>query len=67
MRSHVRIITPEGPSLDVLKLIILFLLGALWVCGALGDILTSIVSNSQFWKRSEAREMTICGSLLTQL
>ena len=28
---------------------------------SLGDILTSIVSNSHFWKRSEAWDMTICG------
>ena len=32
--------------------------------GALGDILTSIVLNSHFWKRTEAPDMTIFGSLL---
>ena len=35
--------------------------GPLWANGALGDILTSIVSNSHFGKRLVARDMTICG------
>ena len=30
--------------------------------GALGDMLNSIVSNSHFWKRLGARDMTIFGS-----
>ena len=34
----------------------------LWVYEAPGDILNSIVSNYHFWKRSEARDITICGS-----
>ena len=55
--------TPRG-ALDLLKLINLIVFGCLWVYGALGDILTSIVSNSHFWKRSEARDMTIFGRLL---
>ena len=37
---------------------------SLWVYGALGDILTSMVSNYHFWKRSEARDMTTFWSLL---
>ena len=42
--------------------VILIVLGALWVYRTLGDMLTSIVSNSNFGKRSAARDMAIVGS-----
>ena len=54
-------VTPGGFSLDLSKLIISIILHALWVWEALGDILTSIVSNSHFGKRSVARDITIFG------
>ena len=53
--------SPPEDNPRPLKLIILVILGALWVYGVLGDILTSIVSNFQFGKRSVARDMTISG------
>ena len=37
----------------------------LWLCEALGDILTSIVSNSYFGKRPGAREITTFGSIVS--
>ena len=52
-------VTPRGPSLDPLKLIILIVLGALWVYQTLGDMLAIIVSNSHFGKRYIARVMNI--------
>ena len=51
-----------GSCLDPLKLIILIIFEPLWVYRAYGDILTSIVSHSHFWKRPGARDMTILGS-----
>ena len=55
-------VTPRGPPLDPSKLLILVIFEPLWVYRAVGDILTSIVSNSHFAKRPAARDMTICGS-----
>ena len=55
-------VTPGGPFLDPSKLNDVLALVALWVNGALGDILSSIVSNSHFRKRPVARDMTIFGS-----
>ena len=52
-------VTPEEPSLDPSKLIILTFLKPFWMCAALGDILISIVSNFQFGKRPGPRNMTI--------
>mgnify|MGYP000267374036 CR=1 FL=1 len=51
-------VTPGGHLLDPSKLTILIIFDPLWVCGALGDMLTNIVSNSHFGKRPTAREMT---------
>ena len=50
--------TGESP-LDPFKLITLIILGAIWVYQALGDMLSIIVSNSDFGKRTAARVMTI--------
>ena len=55
-------VTSGRPLLGSLKLIILIILGALWVYRALGDMLSIIVSNSHFGKRSAARVMIIFGS-----
>ena len=49
----------QGSLLDHLKLIIWIILTALWVYRAHGDMLSIIVSNSHFGKRSAARVMTI--------
>ena len=45
--------SPPGASLDPSDLIIFIIFVPVWVYEALGDILTSIVSNSQLAKRSE--------------
>ena len=47
-----RMVTSGGPPLDPSKLHILIILGALWVYRALGDMLSIIVSNSLFGRRS---------------
>ena len=47
--------TPLDPS----KLSNLIIVGPFWMCGTLGNILTSIVSNSLFGKRPGARDMTM--------
>ena len=52
---------PPGASLDPSKLINLFFLDFSWVCEALGNKLTSMVSNSHFGKRLVARELTTFG------
>ena len=52
-------VTSWGLPPDPVKQIILIILGALWVYQALGDMLSIIVSNSHFGKRSAARVMTI--------
>ncbi len=52
---------PLGEALDPSKLIISILFDAFWVCGVHGNILTRIVSNSHFWKRLGAGDMTIVG------
>ncbi len=52
-------VTPRGRPLDTSKLIILIILEALWVHEALGDMLTSIVSNSHFGNRPGAKDMII--------
>ena len=49
--------SPFGPY----KLNILIILGALWMYRAIGDMLSIIVSNSHFWKRLGARDVTIFG------
>ena len=54
-------VTSGGPALDPSKLMNFIILGSLWVHEALGDMLTSIVSNSHFGKRPGARDMTIFG------
>ena len=54
-------VTSGGLPLDPSKLIIFITLGSLWVHEALQDMLTSIVSNSHFGKRSGVRNMTIFG------
>ena len=54
--------TPGGRRpLDLLKLIILILLGAFWMYRAHWDMLNSIVSNSHFGKRCIAWEMAASG------
>ena len=55
-------IPPGGFPLVSLKLIILIVLGAFWVYQALGDMITIVVSNSHFGKRSAARVMTALSS-----
>ena len=47
----------KGPVIGPIKGLTSF-----WVGRALGNMLTSIVSNSHFGKRPVARDMTICGS-----
>ena len=54
-------VTSRGLPLDALKLIISIILEALWVCWALGDMLSIMESNSHFRKRSVAKEMTTFG------
>ena len=49
----------DSPALS--KLLNFTVFGSLWVREALGDILTSIVSNSHFVKRSVPRDETIFG------
>ena len=56
---------PRGAPLDPSKLMIFIIFDPLWVCEALGDILTSIVSNSYFGKRPGAREITTFGSIVS--
>ena len=41
-------VTPGGLSLDLSKLMILKFVDSLWVCAALGNMLTSIVSRVHF-------------------
>ena len=53
---------PGDPSLDLSKLIDSIICTAFWVGGALGSILTIIVSSYHFGKRPVARDMTICVS-----
>ena len=55
-------VTPAAPPLDPSKLIILIIFDSLRECEALGDILTSVVSNPPFGKGPGARDMTILGS-----
>ena len=55
-------VTSGGRTLDSSKLINLIISGSLWVYEAVGDMLTSIVSNSDFGKRLGARDMTIFGT-----
>ena len=55
-------VTPGALTLDPSKPIDLIILDALWKHQALGNLLTSIVSNSRFGKRHGAQEITICGS-----
>lgn len=50
-----------GTPLDPSKLINLIIFDPFLVCGALGNILTAIVSNYHFGKRLGARDMTIFG------
>ena len=52
-------VTPGGPFLDPSKLIVLIIFDPLWVYEALGNTLTSIVSNSHFGKQPVAPGMTI--------
>ena len=54
-------IAPPREARDLSKLMIFMLLLPLWVCAAFGDILSSILSNYDFGKRSVARDMSICG------
>ena len=54
---------PPGEALDPFKLIISMVFEPLWVYGLLGDMLTSIVSNSHFGKRLVAKVMIILSSL----
>ena len=53
---------PSESALDTSKLIILNIFVPFWVCGALGNILRRIVSNSHFGKRPGAQDMTMFGS-----
>ena len=55
-----------SPPLDPSKLIILIIFAPLWEHQALGDMLSIFVSKYLFRKRSEARDMTIFGSLLIE-
>ena len=55
-------VTPRAPPLDPSKLIISIIFDSLWVCGAFGDMLTSIKSNYHFAKRPGARDMPMLGS-----
>ena len=55
-------VTPGGRCLDLSKLIILIIFEPLWVCAAIGIILISNVSYSQFGKRLGAGDMSIFGS-----
>ena len=48
-----------GVTLESSKLSICISFEPFWACEALGNMLTSIVSNSLFGKRSVARDMTI--------
>ena len=48
-------VTSGGPPLNPSKLINRTIFDSLWVCGAFGGILISIVSNSHFGKRLGAR------------
>ena len=57
-----RIILPGDSPLILYKIIILLIFDPHWMYQTLGDMLRSIVSNSDFWKRLGARDMTICGS-----
>ena len=52
-------VTSGGHTLDPSKVIFCLILGTLQVHEALGDMLTSIVSNSHFGKWPGARDMTI--------
>ena len=61
-RYENRIIPSGNLTLNRLKPIIFIILGAFCVYQTLGDVLTSIVSNSHFWKRPGARDMTILGA-----
>ena len=49
-------VIPGGSSVGPSKLISLIIFDSFWMYGALGDILTSLVSNSHFGKRREARD-----------
>ena len=51
-------VTPGGRSLDPSKLIILIIVDSFWMCGALGIILTIIVSSSHLGNGLGARDMT---------
>ena len=52
-------VTPGGPPLDPSKPVHLITFDPFWVVEALGNISTSIVSNSHFGKRPVARDTTI--------
>ena len=54
-------VTPRGTPLDPSNLMNFMVLETLWGYGALDDILTSIMSNSN-WEMALARDMTIFGS-----
>ena len=58
---------PLGDRPDPSKLIIFIILTALWDYRALGDILTSIVSNSHFGKRSIARLMSFLAFICSRM
>ena len=53
-------VIPEGSPLDPSKLFLLSIFESLWVCEAIGSILSCIVSNSHFGKRPAAGDMSIC-------
>lgn len=53
---------PLRNPLDPSKPINFIIFGSFCVEGAFGNMLTSIVPNSYFWKRLGARDMTVFGS-----
>ena len=55
------VVTHGALCLDPSKLIIFMIFSFLWVCGTLGDILTSIVSKFHFGKPLGARDMILFG------
>ena len=55
-------VTSGGALLDPSKAISFITFGSLWVHDALGNMLTSIVSNPHFGKRPGTRHMTSCSS-----
>ena len=59
MKDEIKDSWPPTAVLSTPLALLELLVDTLLVYGVLGDILTSIVSSSHFWKRSEARDMTI--------